>query len=151
LNGCIYVVPAHLDDCFKHRQWDGKDHTIVTQPQNIRAVPASAGSMLAWNQGILHWGGRASSLAAGPRASAAFEFQRGDKPPFNEPLLDPARAPPFHDRLGLIGKQVLQYQHMYPLSADVQRIAERLKDSYMPGRPRIVWSGGGAGGGGGER
>src|SRR5688572_8966451 len=113
LNGCIYMLPAHLDDRFKRRRWDGNDNTLVSEPQNIRALPATAGSMLAWNQAVLHWGGRASSLAAGPRASAAFEFQRGDKPPFNQPLLDPMRLPPFHERLGLIGKQVLQYQHMY--------------------------------------
>jgi hypothetical protein len=96
----------------------------------------------------LHWGGRASSLALGPRASAAFEFQRGNKPPFNQPLLDPLRTPPFHERLGLIGKQVLQYQHMYPLTADIQLIAELLKDKYMPGRAAIEWAGGGVGGGG---
>jgi hypothetical protein len=151
LNGCIYVLPAHLDERFKRRKWDGSDNTMVPQLQNIRALPASAGSMLAWNQGLLHWGGRASGLARGPRASAAFEFQRGDKPPFNEPLLDPLHAPPFHERLGLIGKQVLQYQHMYPLSADVQRIAELLKGKYMPGRAAATQWVGSGGGGGGER
>jgi hypothetical protein len=149
LNGCIYMLPAHLDECFKRRKWDGTDNTLVSQPQDIRALPASAGSMLAWNQAVLHWGGRASSLAPGPRASAAFEFQRGDKPPFNQPLLDPLRVPPFHERLGLIGKQVLQYQHMYPLSAEVQLVAESLRDKYMPGRAAIQWAGGGGGGGGG--
>ncbi|HEY3498879.1 MAG TPA: phytanoyl-CoA dioxygenase family protein, partial [Polyangiaceae bacterium] len=153
LNGCIYMLPAHLDERFKRRRWDGDDNNVVTEPQNIRALPATAGSMLAWNQAVLHWGGRASSLAKGPRASAAFEFQRADKPPFNKPLLDPMRVPPFHERLGLIGKQVLQYQHMYPLTADVQLIAELLKDKYMPGNAAMNWvgsSGGGGGGGGGS-
>ncbi|MET0593184.1 MAG: phytanoyl-CoA dioxygenase family protein, partial [Polyangiaceae bacterium] len=79
LNGCIYMLPAHLDDRFKQRVWDGDGNNHVLQPQNIRALPATAGSLLAWNQGVLHWGGRASRLAAGPRSSAAFEFQRGDK------------------------------------------------------------------------
>ena len=140
LNGCIYMLPAHLDDRFKRRRWDGNDNNVVHDPQNIRALPAPAGSLLAWNQAVLHWGGRASSLAAGPRASAAFEFQRGDKPPFNQPLLDPFRVPPFHERLGLIGKQVLQYQHMYPLTPDVQLIAELLKDKYIPGRTAAQWA-----------
>jgi hypothetical protein len=133
LNGCIYVLPAHLDPRFTRRRWDGDDNTIVHEPQNVRALPAPAGSLLAWNQGVLHWGGRSSRLAKGPRTSAAFEFQRGDKEAFNTPLLDPATIPPFTQRLGLIGKQVLQYKHMYPLTADVAAIAETLRGRFRPG------------------
>ena len=133
LNGCIYVLPAHLDPRFAQRKWDGEDNTVVHDPQNVRALPAPAGSLLAWNQGVLHWGGRASRLAKGPRTSAAFEFQRGDKEPFNTPLLDPQVIPPFSQRLGLIGKQVLQYKHMYPLSNDVAAIAEALRVRFRPG------------------
>lgn len=133
LNGCIYMLPAHLDERFKRRVWDGEGNNQVLQPQNVRALPASAGSVLAWNQAVLHWGGRASSMAGGPRVSAAFEFQRGDKPPFNTPLLDPKKIPPFRQRLGLIGKQVLQYRHMYPLPSDVAKLAEMLRDRFMPG------------------
>jgi hypothetical protein len=133
LNGCIYVLPAHLDDRFKRRVWDGEGNNVVDEPQNIRAVPAPAGSLLAWNQAVLHWGGRASSLAEAARCSAAFEFQRGDKPPFNSPLLDPRKIPPFLQRLGLIGKQALQYQHMYPLTSDLAELATMLRDRHMPG------------------
>jgi hypothetical protein len=133
LNGCIYMLPAHLDDRFKQRVWDGEGNNQVLAPQNIRALPATAGSFLAWNQAVLHWGGRASRLAEGPRSSAAFEFQRGDKAPFNRPLLDPKRTPAFQQRLGLVGKQVLQYRHMYPLSPDIEGIAEALRARFMPG------------------
>ena len=133
LNGCIYVLPAHLDERFKRRVWDGDDNNVVHDPQNIRALPAKAGSMLAWNQAVLHWGGRGSSLGKEPRISAAFEFQRGDRPPFNRPLLDPGKIPPFEQRLGLIGKQVLQYRHMYPLTDDVAAVAQALFDRFMPG------------------
>jgi hypothetical protein len=135
LNGCMYVLPAHRDERFQRRAWDGPDNAKVVDPQSIRALPAPAGSMLAWNQAVLHWGGRGSRLAKAPRASAAFEFQRGDKPAFNQPLLDPRRIPSFTERLGLIGKQVLQYRHMYPLSPDVERIATELYDRFMPGGP----------------
>jgi hypothetical protein len=133
LNGCIYMLPAHLDERFKRRIWSGEGNNVVSQPQDIRALPASAGSVLAWNQAVLHWGGRASRQATEPRVSAAFEFQRGDKPAFNTPLLDPRKTPPFRQRLGLIAKQVLQYKHMYPLTADVARLAESLRDRFMPG------------------
>lgn len=149
LNGCIYMLPAHLDERFRRRVWDGPDNNVVKDPQNIRALTATAGSMLAWNQAVLHWGGRASRLGKTPRTSAAFEFQRGDRPAFNQPLLDPHRVPPFQERLGLIGKQALQYQHMYPLTKDVQLIAELLRDKFMPGQAALAseWVSGGGGGG----
>jgi hypothetical protein len=133
LNGCMHVLPAHRDERFGRRDWGGPDNNRVVDPQSIRALPAPAGSMLAWNQAVLHWGGRASRLAKAPRASAAFEFQRGDKPAFNQPLLDPQRMPTFTERLGLIGKQVLQYRHMYPAAPDVERIALDLFNRFMPG------------------
>jgi len=132
LNGCMYVLPAHLDERFRTRVFDGVGNNLVPEPQAIRAVPSTAGSLLAWNQNLLHWGGRASRLAAGPRISVAFEFQRGDRPAFNQPLLDPHRVPTFTERLGLIGKQVLQYRHMYPLTPDVEAIAVDLRDRFMP-------------------
>lgn len=133
LNGCMYFLPAHLDDRFRQRRWDGPDNTLVHNLQDIRAVPATAGTLMAWNQAVLHWGGRASSLGEAPRISAAFEFQRADSPAFNSPLLDPGRLPTFGERLGLIGKQVLQYRHMYPLSDDVAAIATSLVERFMPG------------------
>ncbi len=132
LNGCMYMLPAHLDDRFVERRWDGPDNTIVRNLQDIRALPATAGTMFAWNQAVLHWGGRGSRLGAAPRISAAFEFQRSDCAPFNSPLLDPHRMPTFTERLGLIGKQVLQYRHMYPLAPDVEAIATLIAERYMP-------------------
>lgn len=132
LNGCMYVLPAHLDERFQTRVFDGPGNNHVPNPQSIRALPATAGSFLAWNQALLHWGSRASRLGTAARISAAFEFQRADQPAFNRPLLDPHRVPSFTERLGLIGKQVLQYQHMYPLAPEVERIAIDLRDRFMP-------------------
>src|SRR5207245_1434751 len=99
---------------------------------NIRAVPAPAGSMLAWNQGVLHWGARASRRASAPRCSASIEFQRADISPFRSPLLDPHTIPSFHARLGLTGMQILQYQHMYPLDDPLGVLATRLRDRFLP-------------------
>lgn len=132
LNGCMYVLPAHLDDRFRERRWDGEGNNVVHRPQDVRALPATAGSMLAWNQAVLHWGSRGSRMGTAPRISAAFEFQRADCAPFNNPLLDPERMPSFQERLGLVGKQVLQYRHMYPLSDEVAEIATSLFQRYMP-------------------
>ena len=47
LNGCIYMLPAHLDERFKRRIWSGEGNNVVTQPQDVRALPATAGSVLA--------------------------------------------------------------------------------------------------------
>jgi hypothetical protein len=132
LNSCMYVLPAHLDQQISQRSWNGPNNTFVQNLQDVRALPATAGSVLAWNQAILHWGSRASDLGEGPRISAALEFQRGDRSPFNRPLLDPGRAPSFTERLGLVGKQILQYRHMYPLTPEAQAVAASLHERFMP-------------------
>ena len=134
LNGCIYALPAHRDPCFARRVWDGPEGAIVPAPQDIRALPAPAGSLLAWNQNLLHWGGRASRLADGPRVSVSCEFQRADRSPYNTPWLDPAAPPELSLRLGLIGKQLLQYRHMHPLDADAAALAEALRDRHLDAR-----------------
>jgi len=134
LNGCIYALPAHRDPCFARRVWDGPDGAIVPAPQDIRALPAPAGSLLAWNQNLLHWGGRASRLAEAARVSASCEFQRADRTPYEAPWLDPAAPPDLSLRLGLIGKQLLQYRHMHPLDADATALAEALRDRHLDAR-----------------
>lgn len=119
LNGCVYLVPADRDPTYgteRESEW------TFAMP-DIRALPAQAGDLLMWNQAVLHWGAHASERAAEPRISMAFEFQRDDVKPFNRPLLAPDRAPGFDDRLMLICKQVLQYEHMYGLSSEMQETA----------------------------
>ena len=78
---------------------------------------------------------RASCIGEGERAGSRRVRARAPRSSFSaatrsrstRPLLDPASAPPFSQRLGLIGKQVLQYKHMYPLTPDVAAIAETLR------------------------
>ncbi len=125
-NGCMYVVPAHRDVHYLQRD----DSCDVVDVQEVRALPAEAGSVLGWNQALLHWGGRASPRARGPRVSFSFELQRGEDPPFSTPLLDPLRPPPFEARLGLIGQQILQYEHMHDMSAELVEMAKRLVERF---------------------
>jgi hypothetical protein len=120
LNGCIYLVPAHLDPTYNTEQ----DRDWRFAYQDIRALPSPAGGLLVWNQAVIHWGSRSSPLAAGPRISVAFEFQRGDVPPMRPPLLPPLASLNVNQRLVMICRQILQYQHMYPLTADLRRFAE---------------------------
>ena len=96
LSSCIYVLPASLDTAYA----DGRDETVDAVPlQHVRAVPAPAGSVIAWTPHLLHWGGRPSPLAPEPRVSAAAYVQRADLPPYHPDAFAPDAAVPFAARL----------------------------------------------------
>lgn len=119
LNGCMYLVPAHLDPTYntpEEREWRF-DHA------SIRALPAEAGDVFIWNQAVVHWGSRTSPRGGESRVSMAFEFQRADIAPMNEPLLPPLAFHDFGTRLRLIAKQVLQYRHMYEVDPAIEKLA----------------------------
>src|SRR5206468_1829864 len=126
LNGCIHALPLRLDDRFKYWAFGGEGSSMVLQPQNIRALPAPAGALLAWNHNLLHWGGRASRLAAGPRCSAAMEFQRADMKPREIPAVDPTYMLTFQEQLALIGRMIVHYQDTYPLGPEMAEAAVAL-------------------------
>lgn len=120
LNGCMYLLPADRDPTYGTAE-DGQWRIDLPE---IRALPAERGSILMWNQAILHWGSHGTTRETRPRISVAFEFQACDVPPYNQPLMNPQDFPSFAERLRLIAKQILQYQHMYPLRDDVRVFAE---------------------------
>jgi len=123
LNGCIYMLPAHLDvDYFNF-----KTRETNVNAHGIRALPASAGTLLMWNQRVVHWGGTSSTRTNEPRISMAIEFQRADVPPFNTPLIKaPEALLPFDIRLMLIAKQFTQYHHMYKLSPELESLSRQI-------------------------
>lgn len=106
---CIYVVPAHRDP--------GYPKGGVVPPSNageivlrdgdlvdVRALPARAGSVLAWSTHLLHWGSRSSVHAKGPRMSFAIYFQSRRVPPYHGVTMDIPGPIPFDYRLYLVGK-----------------------------------------------
>ncbi len=96
-DSCIYVVPANADRAFRSTERDvNPEHFDL---QDIRAVPAKAGSVLAWSTHLAHWGSRGSADSATTRMSATMYFQRADVPPFDESIFDPAGPVPLDDRL----------------------------------------------------
>jgi len=123
LNGCIYMLPAHLDGDyfnFETKETDVNAH-------GIRALPIDAGSLLMWNQRVVHWGGTSSTRTDEPRISLAIEFQRADVPPYNTPMLKtPETLLPFDIRLMLIAKQITQYHHMNKASAELNELAKKI-------------------------
>ncbi len=135
LNGCMYLLPAQWDDTFKQRVWPPTLKTVLEgrQLQNIRALPAPPGSLLAWNQALLHWGGRASSMGTEPRCSISLEFQRGDTPAMSTPLIHPGDILPFHARLGLVGRLFRAYAPFHRVNApDLVALAAALEWKYGP-------------------
>lgn len=70
---CIHVVP--LDD---DPGYPGALDRLEAPLSSVRAVPVPAGTALAWNANLLHWGGRCSARAAGPRVSCSFSVARPD-------------------------------------------------------------------------
>jgi len=120
-SGCMYFLPASKDRNYPHNP-----HFVIEDWQNIRAVPAKKGDVLMWNQSVLHWGGECSEWAEVPRMSMAFEMQRADIDPLSTPLIDRKTIPSFKARLGILGKQLLQYQHMVSLSDDMKMWAEEV-------------------------
>ncbi len=125
LNGCMYILPPQFDPYYY--LYEQPPHQPFIQPQDVRALPAAAGSVLGWNHRLMHWGGRSSDKAPHPRISLSCEFQRDDGEVYDSPLLDPGEVPTFHQRLGLIGKQLLRYQHMYLWSEELLEMGANLQ------------------------
>jgi len=66
----MYIVPAFFDTNYGNVQ-KGQKREIINF-QDIRALPAVAGSVLCWNHAVLHWGGRSNERAPHPHISLAF-------------------------------------------------------------------------------
>jgi hypothetical protein len=122
LNSCMYIVPANADPTYG----TPRDAEWRFELPAVRALPAEPGDFLMWNQAVLHWGSRTSLRADETRVSMAFEFQRLDIPPYNQPLLKPNTPLPFEMRLKLIAKQILQYRHMYRVEPALEQWALKL-------------------------
>jgi len=128
LNGCMYIVPADRDPTYNTPD----EQQLRFALSDIRALPAAAGSLLAWTQAIIHWGARTAPRQVGPRISLSCEFQRGDVAPFCTPLMSPTDPPAFADRLRLIARQIIRYQHMYALNPALADLSARLTGDAGP-------------------
>jgi len=119
-NGCMYFVPAPRDPAYR----GDLSSMDVVDPASVRALPARAGTVLGWTQHLLHWGGRSSAWAEGPRVSLSMEFQRPDVPLRNGVISEV--VPPFRERARWLGKQIEGYAHMEPPSDELAALARRL-------------------------
>ena len=103
LNSCIYVVPAHRDPYY--RQDTGSGWGLFDVPlEDVRGLPAKAGSIVCWNTSLLHWGARSSRRATHPRISMATYYQSRDVPPYHKVTMDIPSPIPFAYRIHLVEK-----------------------------------------------
>jgi hypothetical protein len=93
--------------------------------QDVRALPAQAGSVLAWNQYVLHWGSAASKWADGPRMSTGIYVQAGDVPLFTDKPVEFDQPLPFERRVSLIASNLLLYQAEHRFPPELVEIALR--------------------------
>jgi len=133
LNGCMYLVPMGSDPNIPDRL----DSHEISSLQNIRALPARAGSVLAWNQYVLHWGSASSKWADGPRMSTGIYVQADDIPLFTDKLVDFDQPLPFEKRLALISSSLLLYQSTHRFPPELVEIAFRAVKA-LPGWERMV-------------
>ncbi|MBT9584657.1 phytanoyl-CoA dioxygenase family protein [bacterium] len=112
LNGCMYLIPMDRDDNLP----DHPENYHFGDLQDIRALPAQAGTVLAWNQYVMHWGSRCSQFAQGPRISTGIYFQSADYDPYVGKPVDFKQPLPFERRLGFVASNMLNYHqyHSYP-------------------------------------
>ncbi len=101
IDSCIYVVPAPGDPDYYAR--DRPVEAGRVRLQDVRALPAPAGSVLGWSTHLVHWGSRSSRFADGPRVAITVYFQRRDVPPLHPFTVEFGAPLPFEDRLTWIG------------------------------------------------
>jgi hypothetical protein len=84
-----------------------------------RAAPVAAGTALAWNANVLHWGGRCAEDAPAARVSCSFTLARADAVDDGERLgigdawLAPSELGPL-DRVDLVASQIDTYGEGQP-------------------------------------
>jgi hypothetical protein len=121
-NACMYVLPtchdAYLpDQVANYSVPPGAEH-------HIRALPAQPGSVLGWNQHLLHWG---SAYRSGPpRVSLGIYLQRANAGPAltAAPAFRPKGRLGFDERLGMVGRMLVKYRH-YGFSQELESFSRQ--------------------------
>jgi hypothetical protein len=102
---CLSLLPACRDRNFPERLERLEIHDL----RDVRSAPVPAGSVICFNQALLHWGTR--NAAPEPRVSFAFELERASFEEAREPCI-PLDAPlTFDQRLGFVGAVVGMLSH----------------------------------------
>lgn len=147
-NGCMYVVPKDFDNKFDRDDLDGHVHLQRKEAdpedtensswnfplQGIRPLEGAAGSFMAWQGNLIHWGSSCHPAALDPRANLAFVFRRADVP--QDPKHPPMAAdeldgdgPSVGCRLGMVAQALLWFSNWYDLKPGVAALLKTLMNS----------------------
>ena len=113
-NGCMYVIARHkVSDELLYKWLEMKDLThkeVKSLLQGTRALPVPAGSILAWDGDVIHWG-TLSSKNVMPRVSLSVVYLKENVKPLSDeiPLLSPVDIPDFPKRMLAVGKAINYY------------------------------------------
>jgi hypothetical protein len=97
---CLSLLPASRDRNFP----DQLERREVADLRDIRAVPVPSGSLVCFNQALLHWGTR--NAAREPRVSFAFEIERDGIAGARKPAIDLSSRMSFSTRAGFVGATI---------------------------------------------
>lgn len=131
-NGCMHVVKRDELTAELSRNYRKLDTFTAQQVhallRNTRALPASPGQILCWDEKIIHWGG-SSEPGSEPRVSVALEFTSPDFPTSAaDPLLVDSFAPlpSLEIRLQTIARAIMLYRRFELFNERFAPLAERL-------------------------
>ncbi|MGB7355640.1 MAG: phytanoyl-CoA dioxygenase family protein [Acidobacteriaceae bacterium] len=131
-NGCMYLVKRSAGTeavcrAFPNASQFSKEQ-VTALLKNCRALPADPGSVLCWDDKILHWGAQVEASET-PRVSIALEFTVPDfvRAGDHELLLDPfSGLPSLETRLRLICNAVWTYRSVEPMMERFTPLVRRL-------------------------
>lgn len=101
---CMHAVPLDRDPHYPNAL-ERKDPPLDA----AIAMPVTAGTALAWNANLLHWGGACAPTAAGPRASYTYSLCRADA--VERLGVTPLEAAELTltDRVDVVARQIVTY------------------------------------------
>jgi hypothetical protein len=125
---CIWIVPLTDDPNYPNHleRSDGINRAIC--------LPVQSGDALAWNANALHWGGKMTERARGPRVSFSYTLRTLEAPRIAETL------PPvltFENRLDLIADMIITYRENHSLDKEIKEwaIINRVLRASLQGKP----------------
>ncbi|WP_417841135.1 phytanoyl-CoA dioxygenase family protein [Terasakiella sp.] len=121
-NGCMNILPLSRQ---KEYETPIKEPTDILL-QDVRCLPAKAGSVLGWRQDLWHWSGRSSKYATEPRISLSLEFQNRAFDPLCPPLYDLTSPPEPEQRIRLICGQFAKYDHMERVAGELEQAGKEI-------------------------
>ncbi|NVK20668.1 MAG: phytanoyl-CoA dioxygenase family protein [Methylocystaceae bacterium] len=121
-NGCMNILPLSRQKEYETKITDPSEILL----QDVRCLPAKAGSLLGWRQDLWHWSGRSSKYAKEPRISLSLEFQNPAFEPLCPPFYDLKEPPKPTDRLRLVLGQFAKYDHMERVSPELEALGKEI-------------------------